>query len=254
IGNPFGVGQTVTMGIVSATRRANLGIEEYEDFIQTDAPINPGNSGGALVNERGELVGINTAILSHGSGGNQGIGFAVPVNLVRSVMDQLLKNGKVTRAYLGIVPQDVTPALARAFGQTSTSGALIGDVSPNSPAEHSGLQKGDIITEVNGQPVANSNELRMNISMMQPDATVHLKLLRNGKPQQVTVKLDELPAKVERASNNDRDDSDSALEGVSIQNAGNGRGVVVTDVSPASPAASAGLQKGDVIKEVNRQS
>ncbi len=153
IGNPFGVGQTVTMGIVSATGRGGLGIEDYEDFIQTDASINPGNSGGALVNDRGELIGINTAIISHGSGGNQGIGFAVPVNLARQVTDQILKNGKVTRAYLGITPQDVTPAIAKAFDAKGQQGALIGDVSPNSPAQRAGLERGDIILDVNGKPV-----------------------------------------------------------------------------------------------------
>src|SRR5579872_7031386 len=130
VGNPFGVGQTVTMGIVSATGRANLGIEDYEDFIQTDAPINPGNSGGALVNDRGELIGINTAILANGSEGNQGIGFAVPIDVARNVMDQIIKTGKVTRAYLGVMSQDVTPALAKAFHEAEVRGALVGDVTP----------------------------------------------------------------------------------------------------------------------------
>ena len=161
IGDPFGVGKTVTMGIVSATGRTNLGIEDYEDFIQTDAPINPGNSGGALINDRGELIGINTAILSHGSDGNQGIGFAVPVNLAHEVMDEIIKNGKVTRAYLGIVPQDVTPAIAKAFHVKATRGALVGDVSPDSPAQQAGIQKGDIILDVNGKPVTDANQLRM---------------------------------------------------------------------------------------------
>src|SRR6202048_2078465 len=172
VGDPFGVGQTVTMGIVSAMNRGNLGIEDYEDFIQTDAPINPGNSGGALVNDRGELIGINTAILSHGSGGNQGIGFAVPVNLARQVMDQIMDHGKVTRAYLGIVVQDVTPAIAKAMGQTELRGALVGDVKASGPAGKAGLQRGDIILEINGKPVSDSRELRMNISMMKPDADV----------------------------------------------------------------------------------
>jgi serine protease Do len=163
IGDPFGVGETVTSGIVSAMGRTNLGIEDYEDFIQTDAPINPGNSGGALVNDRGELIGINTAILSHGSGGSQGVGFAVPVNLARNVMDQIIKNGKVTRAYLGVSIQEVSPQLAKAFGEAEPRGALVGDVSSGSPAEKSGLQKGDIIVELNGKPIADSNELRMSI-------------------------------------------------------------------------------------------
>jgi len=263
IGDPFGVGQTVTMGIVSAKGRTNLGIEDYEDFIQTDAPINPGNSGGALVNDRGELIGINTAILSHGSGGNQGIGFAVPVNLAREVMDQILKNGKVTRAYLGIIPQDVTPSIAKAIGQSEPRGVLVGDVSPNSPAQASGLQRGDIILEVNSKPVANANELRMSISMMQPAAAVKLSVVRNGGRHDISVKLGQLPTPEEHAQM-EKNDSQSALEGVAVDNLDaqtaqelglppNATGVVVKDVSPSSPYADSGLRRGDVIQEVNRQ-
>jgi len=263
VGNPFGVGETVTMGIVSAKGRTNLGIEDYEDFIQTDAPINPGNSGGALVNDRGELVGINTAIISHGSGGNQGIGFAVPVNLARNVMDQIIRNGSVTRAYLGIVPQDVTPAIAKAFGAQQGRGALVGDVSPNSPAERGGLQKGDIILDLNGQPVADSNQLRMSISMMQPDSTVRLKVLRSGAERELAVKLGEMPGQEARNSKQNNGGAESALEGVSVDDLdaqtarqlnlpANSAGVVVTDIQPSSPAADSGLRPGDVIQEVNR--
>jgi serine protease Do len=151
VGDPFGVGQTVTKGIISAKGRGGLGIEDYEDFLQTDEPINPGNSGGALVNDRGELIGINTAIISHGSGGSQGIGFAVPANLARQVMDQILKNGKVVRAYLGILPQDVTPSMAKAFGEKEARGIVVGDVTPSSPAQESGIQRGDIILELNSK-------------------------------------------------------------------------------------------------------
>ena len=151
VGDPFGVGQTVTKGIISAKGRGGLGIEDYEDFLQTDAPINPGNSGGALVNDRGELIGINTAIISHGSGGSQGIGFAVPANLAREVMDQILKNGKVVRAYLGILPQDVTPGMARAFGEKEARGIVVGDVTPDSPAQHSGIERGDICARTERQ-------------------------------------------------------------------------------------------------------
>ena len=263
IGNPFGVGQTVTMGIVSATGRSHLGIEDYEDFIQTDAPINPGNSGGALVNDRGELIGINTAILSHGSEGNQGIGFAIPVNMARNVMEQIVKNGKVTRAYLGVVPQDVTPAVARAFGEKEPHGALVGDVSADGPARRSGIERGDIILEVNGRPVANSNDLRMTISMMPPDSEVKLKVLRAGGEREVAVKLGELPT-TEAAVRHEGSGTKSSLSGVSVENLdagtardlglpGNSQGVVVTDVSPSSRAAEAGLQRGDVIQEVNRK-
>ena len=263
VGNPFGVGKTVTMGIVSATGRTNLGIEAYEDFIQTDAPINPGNSGGALINDGGELIGINTAIISNGSEGNQGIGFAVPVNLARAVMDQILKNGKVTRAYLGIVPQDLTPAIAKAFGDKDLHGALVGDVSADSPAQKSGLLKGDIITELNGKPVEDANQLRMSISMMSPDAGVTLKVLRNGTEREFAVKLAELPGK-EAVVGSESSGAKSALAGVAVEDVDaqtarklgvpvNTAGVVVTDISPASPAADSGLRRGDVIQEVNRQ-
>jgi serine protease Do len=262
IGNPFGVGETVTMGIVSAKGRTNLGIEDYEDFIQTDAPINPGNSGGALVNDRGELIGINTAIISHGSGGNQGIGFAVPVNLARNVMDQIVKTGSVKRAYLGIVPQDVTPAIAKAFGVKDNHGALVGDLSPNSPAQQGGVQKGDVIVDVNGKPVEDGNQLRMNISMMAPGTLVHLRVLRGGGERDLTVKLGELPTQEARIRKNS-DSTDSALEGVSVENldvdtakefglpAGTA-GVVVTDVTPSSPAADSGLRSGDVPSRIRR--
>ena len=263
IGNPFGVGQTVTMGIVSATGRSHLGIEEYEDFIQTDAPINPGNSGGALVNDRGELIGINTAIIAHGSSGNQGIGFAVPVNMARNVMDQLVKTGKVTRAYLGVVPQDVTPAIAKAFGEKEVHGALVGDVSANSPAQRSGIEKGDIILDVNGKPIADSNELRMTISMMQPDAKVNLRVSRNGSQRDVAVQLGELPTTTASAQHSGEKES-SVLSGVSVENLdahsaqelklpANSQGVVVTNVIPSSEAANAGLRPGDVIQEVNHK-
>jgi serine protease Do len=264
IGDPFGVGQTVTKGIISATGRGGLGIEDYEDFLQTDAPINPGNSGGALINDRGELVGLNTAIISHGSGGSQGIGFAVPANLARQVMDQVLKNGHVTRAYLGIYPQDVTPAMAKAFGEKQSEGIVVGDVSPNSPAKEAGIQTGDIILEVNGKPVNDSNQLRMSVSMMQPGTELKLKTLRNGTERDATVKLAEMPTESAKADSNDDQGGSKALEGIEVSslNARTARelgipestkGVVVTDIDPASKMADSGLQKGDVIQQVNHQ-
>ncbi len=263
IGNPYGVGQTVTMGIVSATGRAGLGIEDYEDFIQTDASINPGNSGGALVNERGELIGINTAILAPGSGGNQGIGFAVPVNLVRNIMDQIVAHGSVERAYLGVTIQEVTPAIARAVGLPSPEGALVGEVSPSGPAQKAGIQSGDVILAMNGTEIAESNQLRMNVSLMNPGQTVNLKVFRNGQTTNITAQVGILPdKKVERASNETNVPATQALEGVSVEQldartakqAGlpaNTKGLVVTEVDPASPAASAGLREGDVIQEAN---
>jgi len=258
VGNPFGVGQTVTMGIVSATHRGVGGqIENYEDFIQTDAAINPGNSGGALVNDRGELVGINTAIIAHGSEGNQGIGFAVPVNLARNVMDQLIKNGKVTRAYLGIALQDVTPAIAKQFGR-SPGGALVDDVSPNTPAARAGIERGDIIMDVNGKPIFDVNQLRNTISTMDPNAHVNLKVIRNGSEKNLAATLSEYPSEEAQSQGKGRrgngdNASESVLAGVTVGESGNGNGVVVTRVSPNSAAAEAGLREGDVIQEVNRQ-
>jgi len=263
VGDPFGVGQTVTMGIISALNRGNLGIEDYEDFIQTDAPINPGNSGGALVNDRGELVGINTAILSHGSGGNEGIGFAIPINMARKVMSQILDHGKVNRAYLGIMVQDITPGISKAMNLKDMKGVLVGDVTPSGPASRSGVQRGDVILEVNGKPMEDSRELRNTISMMNPDSTVKLKLLRNGNPTDVSVKLGDLPSDKEQAKT-EEGSSDKALDGVTVENldAQTARqlglpaataGVVVTDIDQASSLASAGLRRGDVIQEVNHQ-
>lgn len=262
IGDPFGVGQTVTMGIISALNRGNLGIEDYEDFIQTDAPINPGNSGGALINDRGELIGINTAIISHGSGGNQGIGFAIPVNLARKVMDQIVDHGKVTRAYLGIMVQDVTPGIARAMNLKDMKGVLVGDVTPTGPT-HSTLQRGDVILEVNGKPMDDSRQLRMTISMMSPDSTVKLKLLRDGSAKEVSVKLGELPNDQAQAKSGEGS-SEGALEGVTLENLdsqtakqlglpASTTGVVVSDIDPSSALAAAGLRRGDVIQEVNHQ-
>ena len=167
VGDPFGIGQTVTQGIVSATGRSGLNIEQLEDFIQTDAAINPGNSGGALVDEEGHLVGINTAIVGN-SGGNVGIGFAVPINLAKHDMDSILAHGKVDRGYIGVRIEDVTPALAKAFHTEATGGALIGDVTPGAPAANAGLQKGDIVTELNGQPIEGSDQLKNRIGTMGP--------------------------------------------------------------------------------------
>ena len=266
IGDPFGIGETVTMGIVSATGRRDLrleGPEGYEDFIQTDASINPGNSGGALVNTRGELIGINTAIISNGGGGNQGIGFAVPVNMARTVMEQILKTGKVTRGFLGVSIQEVTPDLAKAFNLPSAEGALVGDVSPDSPGAKAGLQKGDVITALNGQKIADYHDLRLRISQTAPNTSVKLDVYRNGQKQQMTATLGEFPEKTQTAESSQQGEA-PALEGVQVENLNSDiaqqlnlppgtHGVVITRVDPDSAAAETGLQRGDVIQEVNRK-
>lgn len=265
VGDPFGVGQTVTSGIVSATGRSlNNTIEEVEDFIQTDAPINPGNSGGALVDDQGYLIGINTAILSGGGGGNQGIGFAVPINIARHDLDSILAHGKVDRGYLGILPQDVTQSMAKALGVAKSTGALVGDVTSGSPAAKAGLQKGDLILDVNGQPVVDANQLRLKVGMMEPNTRVDLKILRDGRTQDMTVQLGSFPANEASASNNNGGEQSSALEGVQVENltadvaqelklGPSTRGVVVDQVDSGSRAAEAGLQRGDVIQQVNRK-
>ena len=263
VGNPFGVGKTVTMGIVSATGRANLGIEDYEDFIQTDASINPGNSGGALVNDRGELIGINTAILANGSEGNQGIGFAVPVRVARDVMQQIVASGKVTRAYLGVKAQEVTPSIAKDFHEPEVTGALIGDVMPGSPAEKAGLEKGDIILDIDGKPVTGSAELRMHVSLMAPGTKVNVKVFRDGAEKTLPLTLAEMPTETARNAQPESQ-SEDALQGITVENVTaqtarqlglppTAAGVVVTGVDPGSKAADSGLKRGDVIQEVNHR-
>ena len=263
IGNPFGVGETATMGIISATGRNGLDIEDYEDFIQTDAAINPGNSGGALLNARGEVIGINTAILSGGSGGNQGIGFAIPINMAKYVMDQILKYGKVVRGYIGVGIQEVTPELAKQFNVPAEKGALVREVEPNSAGAKAGLQTGDVITEMNGQPVAGPNDLSLRVGMMTPGTSVHLKVVRNGETRDVTLTLGEAPSGKGAAKNAEGSAENSPMKGVQVdeltgdirQQLGLGpdvKGVVVTDVPGGSPASDAGLQRGDVIEQVNR--
>jgi serine protease Do len=268
IGDPFGVGETVTMGIVSAKGRGGLGIEDYEDFIQTDAAINPGNSGGALINPAGQLIGINTAILTGGGGGgNQGVGFAIPVSMAQNVMDQIRKNGKVTRGWLGVGIQPLTPDLATAFGLKENKGALIAQVEPGSPAAKAGLQQGDVIQQVNGQAVDDARALTLKISQMAPGSTVKLTVLRNGKQQEISATLGEMPGQKAVAENGAKQpDSGEAtgLSGVEVDNLtpdiaqqlklpASTQGVVVTDVSDGTPASDAGLQRGDVIQEVNHQ-
>ena len=264
IGNPFGIGQTVTMGMVSAKGRAPLGLD-YEDFIQTDAAINPGNSGGALVDAEGRLIGINTAILSR-SGGNQGIGFAIPVNLAREVMVSLVSHGRVIRGFLGVTIQDITPALAREFKLHDQQGALVADVSPDSPAARAGMRSGDVILEFGSKKVTDSRHLKLQVAETAPGESVALKLLRSGEPQTVQVKVGELPGeqRLARASHEPESGKGDVLQGVGVtdlssqnrQEAGipqKIQGALVTSVEADSPAAEAGLKPGDVILEINRQ-
>ena len=264
IGNPFGLNQTVTLGIVSATGRGGLGIEDYEDFIQTDAAINPGNSGGALIDEHGDIIGINTAILS-GGGGNQGVGFAIPGNMARNVMDQILKNGKVTRAWLGVSIQSVTSDLARALGLHETYGALINDLDKNGPAAKSGLQVGDVILDVNGQKIEDGPGLQLMIGSMLPGTNVKLTVFRDGATREVTVKLAELPAAAKQSEGDVGAAGGAvAMRGLSVaaltpdianelKLPGDTKGVIVTSVDPASAASDAGLRRGDVVQQVDRQ-
>jgi serine protease Do len=257
IGNPYGLNQTVTMGIVSATGRANVGIADYEDFIQTDAAINPGNSGGALVNARGELVGINTAIFST-TGGYQGIGFAIPSNMAKVVMEQLIKNKKVIRGWLGVSIQALTPDMKKHFGLKEDRGVVINQIFENSPAEKAGLKEEDIILQYNGKDITDPTQLRNLVANTPPGKEVELKVFRDGKVFSVKVTIEELPQEVVAA----RGEYENALKGVVVQNiTPEARkelqippritGVIVADISEDSPAQGY-LQKGDVIMAINR--
>ncbi len=265
VGNPFALNQTVTMGIVSAVGRANVGIADYEDFIQTDAAINPGNSGGAMVNVRGELVGINTAIFSR-SGGYMGIGFAVPSNMTRAVMDSLIKGGKVVRGWLGVSIQDVTPELAKQFGLKDTRGALVSEVIPDSPAASAGIKTGDVITSFNGKTVESPSILRNTVAQVPIGKTIKVELLRDKNSVTVQAKIAEQPKDIEsaEAETANTEDKSSVLAGVEVRNLTpdiarqlglppGTSGAVIAGVAAGSTAEEAGLQEGDVILEINRQ-
>jgi Do/DeqQ family serine protease len=255
IGNPFGLGHTVTSGIVSALGRSGINPEGFEDFIQTDASINPGNSGGALVNLRGELVGVNSAILSRG-GGNIGIGFAIPSNMAHSVMEQLLEHGEVRRGMLGVTINSVTPDIAEAYGLEETQGVLILQVMPESAAEQAGLQPGDIIRAVDGKAINIANELRNTIGLKRSGETIELEVIRDGRKRNVSARLGE-PAAAEQV---DADEIHPGLQGAELETLDASStyyegqpGVLVSNVEPGSPAAQRGLRPGDVITGVNRQ-
>ncbi|GAC1675538.1 MAG: DegQ family serine endoprotease [Steroidobacteraceae bacterium] len=247
IGNPFGLQHTVTAGIVSALGRTGINPDGYEDFIQTDASINPGNSGGALVNLRGELVGINSAILSR-SGGNIGIGFAIPVNMAKGVMDQLIKYGQVKRGVLGVNIYNVTPDIAKEFGLTESSGALVAGVAQGSAAERAGVKTGDIITSINGVTMKDASELRNTIGMLRVGDKVEIGLLRDGKPRKVTALVAER-SELETAS---AVEINKGLEGAELRDAPDGGGVLVRTVQDGSPAAQNGLRANDLIVAVGR--
>jgi serine protease Do len=272
IGNPFGIGQTVTMGIVSAIGRNGVPLGDlgdkyhYENFIQTDAAINPGNSGGALVDTEGRLIGINTAILSR-TGGYEGIGFAVPVNTARDVMESLIAKGRVDRGYMGVSIQNIDPALADQFNLLPDQhGALISDVLPGSPAEKAGLKSGDVVLEFNGKPVPNSNRLQYNVAATAPGTSVPVKVLRNGHEETLQLTVREQPGseQVAKADKQTGDSSDS-LNGVTVSDLDaqavqqmnlpkDLRGAVVTDVDQDSAAYDAGIRPGSVIQEINHKS
>jgi serine protease Do len=262
VGNPFGVGQTVTQGIVSAKDRGNMGLDDYEDFIQTDAAINPGNSGGALVDVDGRLIGINTAILS-GSGGSQGVGFAVPSDRARTVMESLVKYGHVTRGYLGVMIQDVTPTLAKEFKLKEPTGALVGDVVPDGPAAKAGFKDGDVVLDFNGKAVTDSRHLQLTVAETKPGSNVPVKVWRDGSTKTLEVTVKQLPGTEQLAQNNTDNSKDTGtLNGVGVSNVDpqirqqynlpdTVKGAVITEVKPDSAAAEAGLRPGDVIEAIN---
>ena len=259
IGNPFGLEQTVTAGIVSAKGRV-IGAGPYDDFIQTDASINPGNSGGPLLNLKGEVVGINSAIFSQ-SGGNIGIGFAIPIDLAKSVVTQLKEKGKVTRGWLGVAIQSVTPELAKSFGLKEPTGALVAEVTKDGPAEKAGLERGDIITAFNETPIKDSHELPALVAQTPVGNKAEVTVLRGGKEKTVTVKLGELPEQQAKAERGEESEESWGMTVASLtaelarrfQLENDQKGVVVTEVEPGSPAELAGIQPGDVVEEVNRQ-
>lgn len=257
IGHPFGLDQTVTSGIVSGLGRSGLGIEGYEDFIQTDASINPGNSGGALVNLRGELIGINTAIFSK-SGGNIGIGFAIPVNMAKSVMDQLIKHGSIQRGLLGVQIQDLTPELASALGVKATKGAVVAQVIPNSSASKAGVKSGDIIIGVNGREIDSSTSLRNYIGLKRPGDTAKLKVLRGQKTLTLPAiiggekQLSSATPNKTKSQGFDARDLHTSLEGASLAENANGQGIQVLSIKKGSIAWRSGLREGDVIIAINR--
>ena len=267
IGNPFGLGQTLSMGIISAKGRSGVGIETYEDFIQTDAAINPGNSGGALVNMKGELVGINTAIASE-TGGNQGIGFAIPSNMASQIMKTLITQGKVVRGWLGVGIQDVTPDLAKALNLPSATGVIVSNVFGDGPAAKAGIQVGDVLTSIDGKQVTGVQQLQTLVAGYKPNSQAKFTVIRESKQTNVTVTLgtrEEQPQIAQNMPQQQQQRGQQQVQGLTVAPLDNQirqqldipsdvNGVVITGIDPNSPEANAGLQEGDVIRAVNRKS
>ena len=260
VGNPFGLSHTVTMGIVSAKGRSNMDIADYEDFIQTDAAINPGNSGGPLVNLEGKIIGVNTAIFTR-SGGYQGIGFSVPINMAKKVMDQLIDKGKVSRGWLGILLQDMSADLAKALDVDKNKGALVAEVSKDSPADRGGLERGDVILKLNGKLIKNADHLKNEVGLTAPDTKIQLEVIRKGDKKILSVKLGSRPTQGYAAAGHS--DSGNAL-GLAVKNftpelakqygySQSASGVFITNVFPKTPAARTGLRPGMLILEINRR-
>ena len=266
VGNPFNLMHTVTAGIISAKGRSMMNLADYEDFIQTDASINPGNSGGALSDLDGNVIGINTAIYSPNGAGNVGIGFSVPINMAKSVMTSLIAHGKVSRGYLGLLPQDIDDNLAKALNLKTSEGSLVGDVTSGGPADKAGIKRGDIITGFNSTKITNSTQLRNLVAEAAPESSAKVQLLRDGKEKEVTVTLGERPKDLSasRGGNEGGSEEQSSQKlGLSVQTLTpdlarqlkyeGDHGVLISSVTPGSAAEDAGLQRGDLIKEVNRK-
>lgn len=259
IGTPYGLSQSVTAGIISASGRANIGILDYENFIQTDAAINPGNSGGPLVNIEGDVVGINTAIFSR-SGGYQGIGFAIPVNMAKNIMESLITRGKVVRGWLGVIIQDVTPDLAKGFGLKEATGSLVGDVLKDGPASKAGIERGDVIITFDGSPIDGVNTLRNVVAQTEVDKKVDVVVLRDGKEKTIEVKIGEQEAGMQASVGSPAESAKKS--GLTVQELTpeiaeqlgyeDETGVIISDVESDSIAAEAGLRRGDLIRELNR--
>lgn len=268
IGNPFGLSNTVTMGIISAIGRTDVGIADYENFIQTDAAINPGNSGGPLVNMKGEIIGINTAIFSK-TGGYQGIGFAVPSNMVKGVIDQLIKKGKVVRGWMGVTIQELTPEIAQKFGMKTADGVLITDIAKGGPAHNAGLMRGDVILEFDGKTIKDASLLRNMVAQSEINKQIKLKIFRQGQEMSLVVTVKELPSDGVQMipssySGEDINTGSNALSGITVMDInpatakqlrieGDEKGVVIVKIQPGSLAEESGIRKGDVIQEIDRQ-